>query len=235
MRPYRLNSSLCRDLRELDLGRSRRVSDIAEDGSNSLFSEQAEDEKIRPSVANNSVTPPANRDGVPALSDSSGLSHTCLAGGGNASIRPFQCAPHWRAAGVPTGTYDTSSPHYQGYSSLDSHVRAVVADAIGQIDRLLATGRFNSLAFSWNEVTKLGGAIFETAQEVRDYIVAQLDQVAGKNDVRVIRSVYVARGQEGDFNFMIRHCPDVLFVFNDNEEEFRAHFNDPANPYGSAG
>ena len=172
---------------------------------------------------------------MPANSVSSGLSHTCSAGGGNASIRPFQCAPHWRAAGVPTGTYDSSSPHYQGYSSLDPHVLAVVADAIGQIDRLLATGRFNSMAFSWNEVTKLGGAIFTTAQEVRDHIVAQLEQVAEKNGVRVIRSVYTSRGQEGDFNFMIDQQLNLLFVFNDNEEEFRAHFEDPSNPFGGNG
>jgi len=46
------------------------------------------------------------------------------------------------------------------------------------------------------------------------------------------RSVYAALGQEGDLNFMIKHQPNVLFVFNDNEEEFRTHFDDPPNPYG---
>jgi hypothetical protein len=26
----------------------------------------------------------------------------------------------------------------------------------------------------------------------------------------------------------------VLFVFNDNEEEFNAHYNDSGNPYGAS-
>jgi hypothetical protein len=30
---------------------------------------------------------------------------------------------------------------------------------------------------------------------------------------------------------MITRQPKALFVFNDNEEEFYAHYNDAANPY----
>jgi hypothetical protein len=30
---------------------------------------------------------------------------------------------------------------------------------------------------------------------------------------------------------MITRQPQTLFVFNDNEEEFYAHYNDAANPY----
>lgn len=163
------------------------------------------------------------------------LAHRCQPGDGNAAIRPFQCTPHWRAAGVPTGTYERG-PHYMGYSTLDERAIRAVVDSSAQIDRLLATGRFTALAFSWNDVTKLGGHIFDTAQVVRDCIVNQLEEVAAKHDVALIRSKYTGNGIVGDFNFMVIRQPEVLFVFNDNEEEFYKHFNDSGNPYGvSAG
>lgn len=163
------------------------------------------------------------------------VNHRCLPGGGNAAIRPFQCSPHWQAAGMPTGTYENGSPHYQGYSSIDARVARAVADSILQIDRLLATGRFTALAFSWNKVTKLGGRLFNTAQPVRDHIVTALESVAARHQTGLIRSEFQGEGREGDFGFMIVRQPDVLFVFNDNEEEFYSHFNDPANPYGKGG
>jgi hypothetical protein len=119
-----------------------------------------------------------------------------------------------------------------GYSSLDASVTQAVGDSIVQIDRLLATKRFVSLAFSWNDDTKLGGRIFETAQDVRDYIVAQLEAVAAKHNVQVIRSKFDGVGRDGDFGYMIHRQTDVLFVFNDNEEEFYAHYNDASNPFG---
>ena len=106
--------------------------------------------------------------------------HTCTAGGGNATIRPFQCQPMPRAAGVPTGTYEPG-PHYMGYSTLDAHVCGMVDLSIGQIANLLTSGRFDSLAFSWDPVTKLGGRLFDTAQEVRDYIVDRLCELATAN------------------------------------------------------
>lgn len=167
------------------------------------------------------------------VSNGKSLAHHCQPGDGNASIRPFQCTPHWRAAGVPTGSYERG-PHYMGYSTLDERAIRAVADSIAQIDRLLETGRFTALAFSWNDVTKLGGRIFDTAQVVRDYIVDQLEEAAAKHDVALIRSKYTGNGIIGDFNFMIIREPDVLFVFNDNEEEFYKHFNDSGNPYGAS-
>jgi len=168
---------------------------------------------------------------VTQVSNGKSLAHHCQPGDGNASIRPFQCTPHWRAAGVPTGAYERG-PHYMGYSTLDERAIRAVVDSIAQIDRLLETGRFTALAFSWNDVTKLGGHIFNTAQVVRDYIVDQLQNVAAKHDVALIRSRYTGKEVVGDFNFMIIHQPEVLFVFNDNEEEFYAHYNDTGNPYG---
>ena len=100
-------------------------------------------------------------------------------GGGNAGIRPYQCQPSPLASGIPTGTYDPGI-HEKGYSVLDDHVKTVLADAFQQIESLLATGRFTSLAFSWNKDTKLGGYIFNAAQDVRDYIVDRIFATAEK-------------------------------------------------------
>ena len=160
--------------------------------------------------------------------------HRCSPGGGNASIRPYQCAPHWRAAGVPTGTYERG-PHYMGYSALDERVVNAVADSIAQIDRLLASGRFTSLAYSYNPDTKLGGRIFNTAQVVRNHIVEQLKSVAKKHNIKVEESEFTGPDRDGDFNRMIKEHLEWLFIFNDNEDEFYAHYNDGANPFGSRG
>jgi hypothetical protein len=59
-----------------------------------------------------------------------------------------------------------------------------------------------------------------------------------KKMLQVIGSVFTGSGKFGDFAWMIRQAEyaDALFVFNDNEEQFRAHRQDPKNPYGcSAG
>ena len=162
------------------------------------------------------------------------LLHRCSPGGGNASIRPYQCAPHWRAAGVPTGTYEPG-PHYMGYSTLDERVVNAVADSIAQIDRLLASGRFTSLVYSYNSDTKLGGHIFDTAQVVRDHIVEQLESVAKKHNIEVKGSEFTGPDRDGDFNRMIKQQLERLFIFNDNEDEFYAHYHDGANPFGSRG
>ena len=131
---------------------------------------------------------------------------------------------------MPTGSYKTG-PHYMGYSMLDPHVTTVVSDAIRQIGALLATKRFDTLAFSYDPVTKLGGKIFETAQPVRDYIYEALVEVAAQHGVNLLKSKFAGAGKDGDFTYMITRQPSTLFVFNDNEEEFYAHYNDPANPH----
>jgi hypothetical protein len=106
--------------------------------------------------------------------------HTCGIGGGNAVIRPYQCKATPRAVGIPTGTY-ASGPHYGGYTRLDDHVRSVLDDSFGQIGRLLASGNYDAIAFSWDDATKFGGHIFKTAQEVRDEIVARILAVASQH------------------------------------------------------
>jgi hypothetical protein len=165
------------------------------------------------------------------VNEESHLRHTCLAGGGNASIRPYQCHPHWQAAGVPTGCYDLRSPHYSGYKFIDHHVTTVINHAFGQIDKLLATARFDTLAFSYNSDTKLGGNIFKTDQSVRDNIYERLVDVSLRHRVSLLKSIFEGHDKEGDFDYMIVRQPKTLFVFNDNEEQFYEHFNDLANPY----
>lgn len=108
-----------------------------------------------------------------------GVRHTCSAGGGNASIRPFQCLAEPRALGIPTGSYE-QGPHYKGYSRLDDHVKQVLTDAFTQVESLISTRPFTSIAFSWDDNKKLGGRIFNTAQDVRDFIVEEIYRVAAK-------------------------------------------------------
>ena len=108
-----------------------------------------------------------------------GGNHTCTEGGGNAKIRAYQCLPVPRATGIPTGTYDRGI-HYKGYSALDAHVTKVLDDAFLQLENLLSTGRYTALAFSWNDETKFGGEIFDTAQPVRDRIVERIFLAAEK-------------------------------------------------------
>jgi hypothetical protein len=49
--------------------------------------------------------------------------------------------------------------------------------------------------------------------------------------VTLLPSKFAGAGKDGDFSYMITRQPKTLFVFNDNEEEFYAHYNDAANPY----
>jgi hypothetical protein len=57
----------------------------------------------------------------------------------------------------------------------------MVGHSMMQIDAMLASGRFDSLAFSYNPETNLGGRIFDTAQVVRDFIVNELVRVAKRH------------------------------------------------------
>ena len=86
------------------------------------------------------------------------------AGGGNAAIRPYQGHSPIRAAGIPTGNHG-------GYQKLDKNVRALVDDAIAHIRRLLATGNYDQVIFSYDAKNEtLGTGIFTVAAEVKNYI-----------------------------------------------------------------
>jgi hypothetical protein len=60
------------------------------------------------------------------------------------------------------------------------------------------------------------------------------DDVASCRAVQVIGSQFSGAGAEGDFSWMIERpeYADALFVFNDNEEQFRAYVKDPAGGAG---
>ena len=86
------------------------------------------------------------------------------AGGGNAAIRPYQGHSPIRAAGIPTGNRG-------GYKQLDKNVRALVDDAIAHIQRLLDTGNYDQVIFSYDpQQETIGTGIFQVADEVKNYI-----------------------------------------------------------------
>ena len=97
-----------------------------------------------------------------------------IAGGGNAAIRPYQGHSPIRAAGIPTGEKG-------GYQHLDLNVRALVDDAMAHIQRLLATGNYDQVIFSYDEANNtLGTGIFQVADEVKSYIfecIMALEQI----------------------------------------------------------
>lgn len=55
-----------------------------------------------------------------------------------------------------------------------------------------------------------------------------------KKSVFIIPSVFKSPGKEGDFGWMIKQeeYKDAFFIFNDNEEQFLAHHNNPEDPKG---
>ena len=86
------------------------------------------------------------------------------AGGGNAAIRPYQRHLPIRAAGIPTG-------EKSGYQHLDLNVRALVDDAMAHIQRLLRSGNYDEVIFSYDAANDtLGTGIFHVADEVKSYI-----------------------------------------------------------------
>ena len=86
------------------------------------------------------------------------------AGGGNAAIRPYQGHSPIRAAGIPTG-------EKSGYQHLDLNVRALVDDAMAHIQRLLKSGNYDEVIFSYDAASDtLGTGIFHVADEVKEYI-----------------------------------------------------------------
>lgn len=95
----------------------------------------------------------------------------CQAGGGNAVIRPYQCRPRRRAAGVPTGP---------GYARLTAHARKHIDDAIAYVGELLASDQEIIeviYSASENDPSVLGHGIFEVGEDVLRYIPAELARV----------------------------------------------------------
>jgi len=90
------------------------------------------------------------------------------AGGGNAAIRPYQGHSPVRAAGIPTG-------EKSGYQHLDLNVRALIDDAMAHIQRLLNSGHYGEVIFSYDAASDtLGTDIFHVADEVKSYILQNI-------------------------------------------------------------
>ena len=90
----------------------------------------------------------------------------CQRGGGNAAIRPYQCASPPAAAGVPTGP---------GFAGLGD-AQPPIDRALSHVGRLLATGRFSEVIYSADarDPSLLGHSIFQVPPDVRRYVPARL-------------------------------------------------------------
>jgi hypothetical protein len=94
-----------------------------------------------------------------------------LAGGGNAIIRPYQGGERPRAAGIPTGDG-------VGYKQLDAHVKDVIDKALEHIEKLLTSGNYDEIIYSYDSVENtLGSGIFDIDIEVRNYIFQALEKI----------------------------------------------------------
>jgi hypothetical protein len=94
-----------------------------------------------------------------------------LAGGGNAIIRPYQGGERPRAAGIPTGDG-------VGYKQLDAHVKDVIDKALEHIEKLLTSGNYDQIIYSYDSVENtLGSGIFDIDIEVRNYIFQALEKI----------------------------------------------------------
>ena len=94
----------------------------------------------------------------------------CVRGGGNASVRPYQChQPFPRAAGIPTGS------NGQGYQELDDRVRHIVDEAISRINDLIRSGNYEKIVFSKDpDLPTLGTGIFNPSNDVKAYVYTSL-------------------------------------------------------------
>lgn len=98
-------------------------------------------------------------------------SGACVKGGGNAAIRPYQCTNPPRAAGIPTGVQG------RGYNSL-TEGKKYIDMAIDYIEDLIDTDQYLAVAYSASSDGKsLGTGIFSPVEEVKEYIVEQLQSL----------------------------------------------------------
>ena len=95
-------------------------------------------------------------------------SRSCIAGAGNAIIRPYQCHSPPRASGVPTGS------HAKGYTALTPHVKATIDEAINRIVTICESHHYNQVIYSVDENGQLGTGVFIVEPSVKAYIVSQL-------------------------------------------------------------
>lgn len=100
-----------------------------------------------------------------------GPGKSCNAGGGNAIIRPYQCRNPPLAAGIPTGT------RAGGYTNLAT-AQPYIDAAFEYIKRLLASRRYDRVAYSADIRGNLGTMIFNVSEEVKQYIVRKIHDLS---------------------------------------------------------
>jgi len=93
----------------------------------------------------------------------------CSIGGGNAIIRPYQCKTPPQAGGIPTG------PSFIG---LTAEVKQMIDAAIQAIKMGIQSGGYDRVAYSSNGHGGLGTSIFKVPQDVKTYIVAQINTLS---------------------------------------------------------
>jgi hypothetical protein len=90
----------------------------------------------------------------------------CLAGGGNAIIRPYQCRTPPRSIGIPTGP---------NYSSLTPDVKRILDEAIDNVHHIASKENYRRIFYNAaNASGDLGTHIFPVGEEVKQYIVTKL-------------------------------------------------------------
>lgn len=102
------------------------------------------------------------------------LKKSCKKGGGNAAIRPYQCADPPRAAGIPTGS------NAEGYSELSVVTQKIIDKSLDRIYNLLKTGNYRRVMYSAKSNGELGESIFKIDKDVKEYIVNGLRKVVDK-------------------------------------------------------
>jgi hypothetical protein len=117
-----------------------------------------------------------------ASSPSDRSDFACGAGGGNATIRPWQCETIPRSAGVPTGKL-SENLECPGYRALTDDTKAIIDRSIANIKRVMNQYQFRQIFYSSCEKGPdrdctldgdLGTSNFCVAEPVRAYIVQSL-------------------------------------------------------------
>ena len=101
--------------------------------------------------------------------------YNCFAGGGNAVIRQYNAHSEKqpiRSAGICTGN------NGNGYRELTVRVKAIIDRDVQEIRDLLATGHYVRIKYSSDGQNGLGTGIFTVGEDVKAYIVQQINSLA---------------------------------------------------------
>jgi len=99
----------------------------------------------------------------------------CAPGGGNGAIRPYQCQKPPRAGGIPTGDYGIENG--PGYPALSAEVKSVIDAAVAFIGGVVEENGYTTLYYSSDGKGGLGHGIFNPAEDVKAYIVEQIESL----------------------------------------------------------